>query len=91
MCGKHFSIYDVHTFLGNVLSLYILAHATVPHFKTPGRILCNFISSKTKWVEKTMISFIKIQSENIKMTWNIRLFILYMIYNFSKCDGFAVL
>ena len=26
---------------------------------------------KTKWVEKTMIYFIKIQSENIKMTWNI--------------------
>ena len=42
-------------------------------------------------VEETMICFIKIQSENMKMTWNIRCFIFYMICNFFKCDGFTVL
>ena len=33
----------------------------------------------------------KIQSENMKITLNIGLFIFCMIYNFSKCDGFTVL
>ena len=47
--------------------------------------------AKNKGVEETMISIIKIQSENMKMTWNISLFICCMIYNFSKCDGFTVL
>ena len=41
-------------------------------------------------VEKTMICFIKIQSENMKITWNISLFIFCMICNFSKCDGLQV-
>ena len=38
-----------------------------------------------------MIYYIKIQSENMKMTWNISLFIFCMIYNFSNRDGFTVL
>ena len=41
-----------------------------------------------------MICFIKIQSENIKMTWNINLFKLFyfcMICNFLKCGSFTVL
>ena len=33
----------------------------------------------------------QIQSENVKMTWNIRFFIFCMICNFFKCDGFTVL
>ena len=33
----------------------------------------------------------KIQSENLKMTWNIRFFIFCMIWNFFKYDGFIVL
>ena len=33
----------------------------------------------------------KVQSENVKMTSNIRLFIICVIYNFSKCGGFKVL
>ena len=36
---------------------------------------------KAKGVEKTMICFIKIQSENMKMTWEIGLFIFSLIYN----------
>ena len=42
-----------------------------------------------KRVDKTMICFIKIQPENMKMTWNIS-FIFRMIYNFCKCGGFTV-
>ena len=42
--------------------------------KTPGRIFWKSVFPKTKGVEKIMIYFIKIQSENKKMTWNIRLF-----------------
>ena len=38
-----------------------------------------------------MIYFIKIRSENMKMTWNINLFIFCMIYNFPKCGDFTVL
>ena len=44
-----------------------------------------------KKMEETMIFFIKIQSENMKITWKISLFIFCMIRNFSKCDGFTVL
>ena len=36
---------------------------------------------KAKGVEKTMICFIKIQSENMKMTWEIGFFIFSLIYN----------
>ena len=44
-----------------------------------------------KEVEKTITCFIKIQSETMKMTWNVRLFIFSMICNFSKRAGFTVL
>ena len=58
--------------------------------KTPGRIFWKYVSPKTEGVEKAMICSIKIQSENMKMTWNISLFTFCMICNFSKCDGFTV-
>ena len=32
-----------------------------------------------KEADENVISFIKIQSENMKMTWNISLFMFYMI------------
>ena len=35
--------------------------------------------------------FFKIQSESMKMAWNISPFKCFMIYNFSKCNGFTVL
>ena len=57
--------------------------------KTPGRIFWKSVSSKTKGLEETMTCFIKIQSENMEMTWNISLFVFCMICNFSKCDGFT--
>ena len=56
-----------------------------PPLKTSGR---KSVSPKTKGVEETMICFIKVQSENMKTTWNISLFMFWMICNFSKCDGF---
>ena len=48
-------------------------------------------SHKQKRVEKISICFIKIPSENTKITRNIRFFIFCMICNFFKCDGFTVL
>ena len=41
-------------------------------------------------MQETLCCFIKFQSENIKITWNIRLFIFYGLY-FFKCDGFIIL
>ena len=41
-------------------------------------------------VDETMICFIKIQSENLMMTWNLRSFIFCKICNFFKCDGFTI-
>ena len=55
----------------------------------PGSILSKIcFPQQQKGVEETMISSIKIQSENMKMAWNIRFFIFFMICNFIKCDGF---
>ena len=45
---------------------------------------------KQKGVEKITICFTKIQSENIKMTSNIRFFIFCLICNLFKCDGYTV-
>ena len=38
-----------------------------------------------------MICIIKIQSDKMKITWTISLFIFCMIYYFCKCDGYTVL
>ena len=59
---------------------------------SPGGILSKIFSpQQQKGVEEIIMSFIKLQSENMKMTCNIRFFIFYMICNFFKCDGFTVL
>ena len=59
---------------------------------SPGRVLSKIcFPQQQKGFEETMICFIKIQSENMKMTWNMRFFIFYMICNFFKCDGFTIL
>ena len=67
MCGKKFQ-FMVFKFLENVLSLCIFTHAPVPHPKLQAEVLENLLSTQDKEVEETMICFIKIQSENIKMT-----------------------
>ena len=90
MCGEIFSIYDIHIPRKCIESMHFYSCLS-PSLKTPSRIFWKSVSPKTKGVEETMICFIKIQSENMKMTWNINLFIFCMICNFSKCDGFTVL
>ena len=96
MCGKNFQIYGVHIHI-----THIPPYSKLALKNTLGRkkllILLGSIFSKIcfphqqKEVEETIISFIKIQSENMKMTWDIRLFIFCMVCNFFKCDGFTVL
>ena len=51
----------------------------------PGSIFLKIRSpQQQRGVEETMIGFIKIRSENMKMTWNISLFIFCMICNFFQ-------
>ena len=85
-----FCPYGVHITRKCIESMYFYSYPS-SSLKTPGRIFWIFFSPKQKGMKKTMICLIKIQPENMKMTWNIKLFIFYMIYNFSKCDGFTVL
>ena len=89
--GKKFQ-FMVST-LENELNLCIFTHAPVPHSKLQVQFFENLFlpRAKDKEVEETMICFIKIQSENMNMTWSISLFICFMIYKFPKCDGFMVL
>ena len=66
MCGKNFSIYDVH--------IPRKSCPSPPPLKTASRSFRKSVSNKTEgWVE-AMICSINIQSENVKMTWNISLF-----------------
>ena len=51
----------------------------------------NLFPPKQKGEDETMICSIKVQSENVKMTLNIRFFVFCMICNFFKYDGFTVL
>ena len=81
----------VFTILENALDIDISTHAPIPHSKLQAKYFENLFPSQQKRVDKTMICFIKIQSENMKMTWKIRLFIFGMVCNFSKCDGFIVM
>ena len=83
----------VLTFPENALNLCIFTHF-YRHFPTQysrQKFLKICFPQNTPLVKKTMICFIKIQSENMKITWNTRLFIFCMIYNFSKCDGCTIL
>ena len=61
-----------------------------PLLKTRGRIFWKSVSPKTEkeW-EEAMICSIKIQSENIKMTWNISLFPFGMIAFFLNVMALA--
>ena len=87
MRGKKFSIYGVCVTRKCIKSIFFYL-CPRPPLK---RIFWKSLSPNTKAVEKTMISFIKIQSENMKMTWNISLFVFCIIWNFSECDGFTVM
>ena len=97
-CVAKFFKFMEFTFLENALIRGIFTCIT-PHSK----LAPNFLSSRPrqkkvthsprqqKKVKETTICFIKIQSENMKMTWNIRFFIFGVTCNFFKCDGFSFL
>ena len=105
MCGENFQIYGVHIPIKCIGSRHfnscpyplktgpqLLVIGRRKLLIPPGSILSKIcFSQQQKEVKETMICFIKIQSENIKMTWNIRFFIFCMTSNFFKCDGFTVL
>ena len=58
---------------------------------SPDRIFWKtWFRQQQKGVEETVIYFVKIEPENIKMTRNIRPCIFFMTSNFFKCDGFTV-
>ena len=58
----------VFTFLENTLNLCIFTHALVSHAKLQADFFENLFPTKQKGVEKTMICFAKVQSDNMKTT-----------------------
>ena len=90
MCGTNFQIYGVHIprkriDLRHFYSCPSSLKASSCHHALDRRKLLipsvkNLFPQQQKRVEETMICFIKIQSENIKMNWNIRFFIFCMIW-----------
>ena len=85
---QRFFKFMMFAFLENALNLGIFTHALVPYSKLQAELFKNLFQ---KEMEKTVTCFIKIQSENMKMTRNIRLFIFCRIFNFSKCNDFTAL
>ena len=83
------------TFLEDALNQSIFTYASVPQLKIRVEFFENLFPPRQKGWRKLWFAFIKIQSENIKMTWKINLFKLFyffcMICSFFKCDGFTVL
>ena len=79
MCGKK-DQFIVFT-LENELNLCIFTHVPLPHSKLQVQFFENPFppKAKNKGAEEAMICFIKIQSENMKMIWNISLFIIYVV------------
>ena len=59
--------------------------------KIPVRIFWKPVSLNAEGMEEAVICSIKIQSEYMKMTWNIILSTFCMIPNYSEYDGFRVL
>ena len=59
--------------LENALNLCIFTQAPVPHSRLQVKFfeILFSLGTKNEGVEETMICSIKIQSENMKMTWNI--------------------
>ena len=88
VCGKLFSIYGVHIPRKFIKYMHFYSCLSPP-VKTPGRVFGKSVSLLQD--EFLQFCFIKIQSENLKMIWNISLFMFCMVCNFSKCEGFTVL
>ena len=90
MCGKNVSIYGVRIHRKCFKSMHFYSCPSPPH-KTQCRIFWKSVSPKAEGVKEAMICSIEIQSENMKNTWNISLFVFCINGNFSKYDGFTVL
>ena len=73
MCRKNFSICGVHI-LRKSLNLCFFTHAPVPYSKLLVEFFENLFPSRQKGFEEAMICSVKIQSENMIMTYNISLF-----------------
>ena len=67
MCGKKLSIYGIQIPRKCIESIHFYSCPNPP-LKTPGRILWKSVFPMTKGVEETMICFIKLELENMKMT-----------------------
>ena len=78
---KSFS-FMVFAFLENALDLGIFTHAHIPTQNSRQIFLKICFPQQQKRVDKTMSCFIKIQSEIMKVTWNIRLFMFRIIWKF---------
>ena len=70
--------------------IYAFLLTPSPPLKTPERFFWKSISHKAEGMDEAMICSIKIQSESMRMTWNISLFTFCTICQFSKYDGFTV-
>ena len=76
--GKMFQ-FMVFIFQENALNLCIFTNIPVPHSKLQVEFFENLFPPRQKGLEEAMICSVKIQSENMKMTWNISLFPFGMI------------
>ena len=91
MCGKNFSIYGVHI-PRKSFNLCFFTHAPVPlHSKVQVEFFENLFPPRQKGWEEAMICSIKIQSENMKMAWNISLFPFGMIAIFLNMISLATI
>ena len=90
MCGKNFSIYGVHI-LRKSLNLCFFTHVPVPHSKILAEFFENLFPPRQRGWEDAVICCIKIQSENMKMTWNIGLFPYDMIAIFLNVMALATI
>ena len=90
MCGKKLSIYGVHIPIKS-LDLCFFTHTLVPNSKLVVEFFENLFPPRQKGWEEAMICSIKIQSENMKMTWNISLFPYGMIAIFLNVMALATI
>ena len=90
MCGKKLSIYGVHIPIKS-LDLCFFTHTLVPNSKLVVEFFENLFPPRQKGWEEAMICSIKIQSENMKTTWNISLFQFRMIAIFLNVISLATI
>ena len=90
-CVEKNQIYGDHIPRECIESRHFYSCLTSP-LKTPRKMFWKPVSpnSRKGWRKLWLTCFIKIQSENMKKTWNIRSFIFCMVCNFSKFDGFTI-